>query len=188
MQIVYGANPAIVLELGTAHGNTPANICAGTSATVYTVNALPEQISGDSVTFTNALTKEEIGRVYREAGFGSRVVQIFENTLTIDYERSIKGKIVDVAIIDACHDYDYVLHDFFAIQPVLRDGAIVLLHDTCPSMKMHLASSYWACMHLRRKGYHICHIRDTWWGYWKKPDGPATSDFFSLQKLRSGAK
>jgi predicted O-methyltransferase YrrM len=184
MRMVKAVNPQVVLELGTAHGNTTANICAHSNARVYTVNALPEQISGNSVTFVTALQKHEIGRVYRDSGFSDRVVQIFENTLSLDYTRYIDGKTVDLVIIDACHDYDYVLNDFFQIQPVLKFGAVVLFHDTSPIMKMHLASSYWACMHLRRKGYDIRHIKDTWWGYWVKPSGPDTLGFLALQRRR----
>jgi predicted O-methyltransferase YrrM len=166
-QIVRGLRPANVLELGTAHGNTTANICALGDAHVYTLDALPEQISGSHTTFKDApLTRERIGCVYRDHGFAHRVTQIFENTLTFNPRKYFPQPRIDLAIIDACHDLEFVVNDFHKVLPTLRPGAVVLLHDTHPSMHKHLVGSYRACMHLRLRGYDIRHIRGSWWGVW----------------------
>ena len=104
MRLVAARCPKLVLELGTAHGNTVANICQACPETrVVTVNALAEQISGEAITYT--LSKDEIGRVYRRYGFSDRVA-------------------------------------------------------------LHLWGSYRACMVLRRRGFDIRHIKNTWWGVW----------------------
>lgn len=174
MHIAALLRPTTVVELGTAHGNTVANICRQCpDATVYTVNALTDQQSGTIVTY--ALTRDEIGRVYQAHGFGDRVVQIFENTLSLDLSRYLPGPVVDLAIIDACHDTDYVINDFLKVKPFIRPEGVVLLHDTHPSMKGHLAGSYIACMMLRRRGYDIRHIKNTWWALWANTDNVAKS-------------
>ncbi len=165
MAVVTALRPETVLELGTAYGNTVANICrACPSARVFTVNAPPEEISGDVITY--ALSKNEIGRVYRQYGFSERVVQIWCNTLKLDLAQYLRPGTVNLAIVDACHDYKYVINDFLKVVPFIRSGGIVLLHDTHPSLKGHLWGSYTACMMLRRRGYEIRHIEGTWWGIW----------------------
>jgi hypothetical protein len=167
-RIVGALQPKVVLEFGTAHGNTTANICRATNAHVYTINALPEQLSGRVVTF-KALEREEIGSVYRKHGFAERVTQIYCDTLQFEPRRYFAEPIVDLAIIDACHDTRFVLNDFNKALDVLRRGAVVLFHDTHPSMEDHLGGSYIACMKLRRRGFEIRHVRGTWWGMWTKP-------------------
>jgi len=169
LNIVKKFNPKNVLELGTAYGNIVANICNISSEIfVYTVNALPEQISG---TITSCiLKKDEIGRVYKKHGFSNRVVQLYQNTIDLELSEYFDGPKVDLAIIDACHDTDYVINDFLKVEPYLRNDGLILLHDTHPSMIGHLAYSYIACMKLKRKGYDIKHLDNTWWGvYRKKP-------------------
>lgn len=166
MDIVRSRQPRVVLELGTAHGNTVANICAESPETrVYTVNAPADRQTGVVVTFS--LDEDEIGRAYRARGYGSRVTQILGNTMDVNLGDAVPSGQVDLAIIDACHDTKYVLNDFRKVLPALSDHAVVLLHDTHPSMESHLRGSYLACMLLRRQGYDIRHLRNTWWGVWR---------------------
>jgi predicted O-methyltransferase YrrM len=168
LQILRARQPRVVVELGTAHGNTTANICAQCpDATVHTVNALPEQISGDIITF--ALTRDEIGRVFRSRGYEARVNQIYANTLSLDLSAHLGARSVDLAIIDACHDTPFVINDFHRVAPFMKPGGLMLLHDTHPSMERHLLGSYRACMYLRKEGYDIRHLEDTWWALWVVP-------------------
>jgi hypothetical protein len=170
MRLVAARCPALVLELGTAHGNTVANICQACPETrVVTVNALAEQVTGEVITF--ALSKDEIGRVYRRYGFSDRVVQVWANTMQLDLAPYLAHSSVDLAIVDACHDCEYVINDFLKVVPYIRPGGIVLLHDTHPSLSLHLWGSYRACMVLRRRGFDIRHIKNTWWGVWVNPAG-----------------
>ena len=165
MKLVAARRPKLVLELGTAHGNTVANICQTCPETrVVTVNALAEQMTGEVTTY--ALSKDEIGRVYRRYGFSDRVVQVWANTLQLDLSRYLAPFSVDLAIVDACHDCEYVINDFLQVVPYIKSGGIVLLHDTHPSLSLHLWSSYRACMVLRQRGFDIRHIEGTWWGIW----------------------
>ena len=168
MTIVRAAKPTLVVELGTAQGNLTANICRqAPNATVFTVNAPVEEQSGELITFE--LTREQIGEVYRRHGFDDRVRQVYANTLTLDLGQYLEPKSSDLAIVDACHDREYVINDFFKIKEFVKEGGIVLLHDTHPDMKSHLLGSYSACMILRARGYDIRHLQGTWWGVWVRP-------------------
>jgi predicted O-methyltransferase YrrM len=168
MQIVKCWNPQVIVELGTAYGNLTANLCRECpSSRVYTVNAPIESQSGQLITYK--LDIGEIGRVYHHYGFGNRVTQILQNTLDLDLACHLNGTHADVAVIDACHDTAYVINDFLKVEPFVRKGGVVLLHDTHPSMAKHLKGSYVACMKLRRRGYKIRHLENTWWGLWIKP-------------------
>ena len=167
VQVVKSVDPGLVVELGTGHGNATANICAFSDSRILTVNALPENISGDITTF--AIGKEEIGVVYREKGFSDRVTQVYANTMDLDLSEYLEFTTVDFALLDACHDTEYVLNDFELVRPFLCPGAVVLMHDTHPSCENHLSGSYDACVELRRRGYDVKHIEGTWWGYWRKP-------------------
>jgi predicted O-methyltransferase YrrM len=169
MSIVSTLRPRTVVELGTAYGNTTANICRVCADTrVYTVNALPEQIGGRLTTYI--LSREEIGSVYRRYGFSDQVVQIYCDTMELDLSNHLPGPIVDLAIIDACHDTKYVINDFLKVAPFVRPEGMILLHDTHPCVREHLWGSYIGCMILKRRGYDIFHIANTWWGVWRKPD------------------
>ena len=166
MRIIKHVKPRVVLEFGTAHGNTVANICRSCEAYAFTVNALPEQLSGQFISYT--LSKDEIGCVYRQHGFANRVTQIYANTLEFAPLDYIKDADVELVIIDACHDTEYVVNDFMKALKVVNKRAIVLFHDTHPGMENHLVGSYTACMKLRRRGFDVRHIRDTWWAIWQK--------------------
>lgn len=165
MSIVTVLQPAVVLELGTAYGNTVANISRHCpSARIYTVNALKDEQTGVMTTF--ALGRDEVGRVYRKYGLERQVSQIFSNTLTMDLSMYFPKPVVDLAIIDACHDPEYVLNDFRKVLPFLSERGVVMLHDTHPSMRAHLMASYRACMTLRKSGFDVRHMRNTWWAIW----------------------
>jgi len=179
LKIAKALQPRLVVELGTAHGNSVANICRQCpDARIITVNAPVEDQSGDTVTFE--LTRGEIGRVYRQHGFEERVTQLFENTLDLDLSGQLGVDQTDLAIVDACHDTEYVLNDFFKVMPFTRPGGLVLFHDTHPSARAmltrdvdssdsHLIGSFFACLKLRRRGFDVRHLKDTWWGVWRKP-------------------
>ena len=166
MKIAKAVQPSVVVELGTAHGNLTSNICQRCpQATVYTVNAPVQLQTGKIVTYE--LSIQDIGRVYKTYGFANRVVQIYENTLDLNLGEFLADRVVDLAIIDACHDTDYVINDFFKVERFVKPRGIILLHDTHPSMEEHLACSYIACARLRRRGFDIKHIENTWWDFWE---------------------
>jgi hypothetical protein len=168
LTIVRCLQPRTIVELGTSYGNLTANLCRQCpAAKVFSVNALPEQQTGAIV--THSLAAEHIGRVYRANGYSDRVVQIFANTRDFHPETVLRGELADFAVIDACHDTDYVLSDFRTLRPFMKRAGLVLFHDTHRSMKRHLVGSYMACMLLRREGHDVRHLENTWWGVWRAP-------------------
>jgi predicted O-methyltransferase YrrM len=171
MRIARAQRPRVIFEFGTAHGNSAANLCRQCpDARVYTVNAPAELQTGASITFE--LSASEIGRVYRDHGYGGRVTQILQNSLDLNLGDILPGPVVDLAIIDACHDFEYVINDFNKIHPFVSPAGIVLFHDTHPSMTKHLEGSYLACVSLRAHGIDVRHIDGTWWGIWKRDWNP----------------
>lgn len=176
MGIIRWMDPKTVLELGTAHGNTTANICSvAPEARVITVNAPATQQSGKMTTFI--LNEDDIGWVYHSHGYGDRVTQILANTLDLNLAELFREPAVDLAIIDACHDTEYVINDFLKVQPYMMGNGIILLHDTHPSMTRHYHGSYRACMLLRQRGNDIRHLAGTSWAIWRSqwPDVGATA-------------
>jgi predicted O-methyltransferase YrrM len=171
MKLARARQPKIIVELGTAHGNTTANLCRHCpGARVFTVNAPVEEMTGAITTF--GLRREEIGSVYRQHGFAAQVTQIYANTLRLDLAPHLHGQPVDLGIVDACHDTEYVLNDFQKLRPHLAPQGLILLHDTHPSMEDHLMGSYVACLKLRQQGFDVRWLRDTWWAVWQ-PSWPA---------------
>ena len=77
-------------------------------------------------------------------------MQILSNTLDLDSRGADEGT-VDLAIIDTCHNPEYVVNDFHKVRPFMSSKGIVLFHDTHPSMKDTLRGSYMACMLLRAR-------------------------------------
>ncbi len=164
ISLIHSKQPANILELGTAHGNTVANMCAECDAQVYTVNALPEQIEGSIITYT--LCKDQIGIVYRKLGYENRVVQIYENTKSLNILDYVLPKSIDFVFIDACHDAEFVVNDFIKILPALSDRAIVLFHDTHPLADRRYLDSYLGCMFLRKIGYDVKQIASGSLAFW----------------------
>lgn len=168
LAIVAARQPKLIVELGTGYGNGTANLAKTCpNARIVSVNAEAHDQGGYVTTFE--LSKQDIGKVYRQHGYGERVQQVFCDTLKADFGDFLQGLAADVAIIDACHDTPYVLNDFLKLTAFVRGGGIVLLHDTHPSLQGHLLGSYRACVELRRQGYDIRHLANTWWAVWIKP-------------------
>jgi predicted O-methyltransferase YrrM len=175
MRVLDAVEPRILIELGTAHGNTTANLCKRfADLRVVTVDAPKNMLTGDATTF--ALTETEIGRVYRKHIRTNQVTQLFQNTLDLKFGAELSAGSADVAIIDACHDTDYVINDFYKVKPFVRENGVILFHDTHPSMEGHLRGSFVACSQLRKSGFDIRHIRNTWWGIWFNGPFPNSPD------------
>jgi cephalosporin hydroxylase len=166
MGLASAKQPKSIFEFGTAFGNTVANLCKATDAKVYTLNAEPSETSG--VLRTVDLSKDEIGSAYRNAGFADRVTQILCNSLDLDVECYFRETQLDFVVIDACHDFEYVLNDFLSILPKLSDNGCVLFHGCHPSLIGDLNGPWVACYSLRQAGFDIRHVPGTWWAIWDK--------------------
>jgi predicted O-methyltransferase YrrM len=171
LRIAKQLQPKVICEIGTAYGNLTANLLRNCpEATVVTVNAPQEALSGNLVTYR--LNRKEIGRVYQKYGYRRRVTQLLVNSLHLDLGAHLTPGEIDLAVIDGCHDIEFVINDFNKVRRFVAPGGAILLHDTNPSQRGHLAESYRACLLLRKQGFDIKWIKGTWWGYWTNGQPP----------------
>jgi predicted O-methyltransferase YrrM len=161
------------LEIGTAHGLTTALMAENAPrATIYTVNIPPEEISAGGVLTTFAPSRDEIGRFFREKKL-ENVVQILANTATWEPDFGP----IDVALIDGCHDADFVYSDTAKVLSRCRPGSLVLWHDFHPQLRKlypWIASVCTGIERLYRAGLlrgRIFHLQDSWVGLYRVPGG-----------------
>lgn len=178
MSIATHRNPDMIFEFGTARGNTVANLCRYTNADITTLNALPRDTSGLSRTYD--LTIDQIGEVYKSINCSNRVNQILDDSLKVNLSEHIDGKLYDLIIIDACHDYEYVINDFLKIREYISPNGLVLFHDCHPMAENHTKGVWDACRFLRSAGFDIKHIENTWWGIWVNSDNSQNIDEAAL--------
>jgi len=163
----------IALEIGTGHGLTTALMAENAPhATVHTVNIPPEDIGAGGVYTTFAPAHEQIGRVWRERKL-SNVVQILANTATWEPDFGP----IDVALIDGCHDAEFVFGDTRKVLAHCREGSLILWHDFHPALRRvypWIASVCRGVERLYQEGLlrgPILHLQDSWVGLYRVPSG-----------------
>jgi predicted O-methyltransferase YrrM len=172
--IMRNSNPSICLEIGTAEGHTAALMAVNApQARVFTVNIPPEEIlAGDGgVLTTIALERERIGSYYRQRNL-TNVEQILANTAR--WEPDL-GKI-DVALVDGCHDTDFVYNDSRKVLKQMRPGSLLLWHDFNFDLIDKKGWIREVCLGVEKligmgfvKG-QIFHVRNSWLGIYQVPN------------------
>ena len=128
--ICRNSRPNTCLEIGTARGISTARIAVNAPrAEVYTVNIPEEDYEEGGIFRTSKLGRQEIGSFYREKGI-ENITQIFANTAT--WEPDIAN--VDFAMIDGCHDKEFVYTDTCKVKKILNKGAFMIWHDFNPEL------------------------------------------------------
>jgi predicted O-methyltransferase YrrM len=112
------------LEIGTHIGKGTFKIATNTDGVVYTVNALPEQITGQLV--TDVLTKEQIGSFLREMQI-SNFEQIYADSMNWRIPTYICD--LSVVFVDGCHDAQYVYNDSKNVFGRIKKGGFIVWHD-----------------------------------------------------------
>lgn len=122
--------PRNCLEIGTSYGVTTARMAVNApQAKIYTVNIPPEDFEKGGKLTTHRLTKEGIGRFYREKGL-KNIHQIYADTA--DWLPQIPP--VDIAFIDGSHDAEFVYNDTIKVIKALNKGSFLLWHDFNPDL------------------------------------------------------
>ena len=162
-------NPARILEIGTASGQTTANMSENApSSEIFTINIPPEEIEQGGKYSTYAPSYDEIGKAYRDRGF-TNVKQIYANTA--NWEPDIEG--VDIAFIDGSHDSDFVFNDTVKVLKCMKPGGLILWHDFNPQMvEVHswIKSVCLGVCRLYEEGVlrkNLFHLRDSWMGFYR---------------------
>jgi hypothetical protein len=163
------------LEIGTGHGSTTALMAENAPhATVYTVNIPPDEIGAGGIYTTFAPPHAEIGRVWRERHL-SNVVQVLANTAVWEPDFGP----IDVALIDGCHDAEFVFGDTRKVLARCREGGLILWHDFHPRLRRvypWIASVCQGVERLYQQGLlrgPILHLQDSWVGLYRIPSGGA---------------
>ncbi len=164
--------PKILLEIGTSFGRGTALMAQNApGGLVYTVNIPPEEIDEGGKLVTFAPSRDDIGRYYRKKGL-TNVRQIFANTATWKPDFGP----IDVALIDGCHDADFVYNDTCKVLEMCRPGSIILWHDFNPTLvKVYHwigevcrgIDNLYANSIIRGR---ILHLQDSWVGLYRVPD------------------
>jgi predicted O-methyltransferase YrrM len=166
--VMRNTNPAICLDIGTATGHSAALMAVNAPQShIYTVNIPPEGIlSGEGgILTTIALEQDKIGAYYRERSL-TNITQILANTAK--WEPDIGP--IDVALIDGCHDTEFVYNDTQKTLKHMNPGAFVLWHDFNLELVKKYDWIYSVCMGVEKlfaDGFlsgRVFHVRDSWIG------------------------
>jgi predicted O-methyltransferase YrrM len=160
------SDPKIILEIGTAGGQTTALLAKNApGATIYTVNIPPEEIKEGGNFVTYAPSRDETGKFYKERGF-KNVKQIFANTA--NWEPDFGP--IDVAFIDGSHDTDFVFNDTRKVLKQCKTGSIIMWHDFNPELVDIYKWINDVCKGVEKLYKHgllkgkILHLQDSWIG------------------------
>ena len=130
-KIVRYKQPHTILEFGTYEGDTTLRLGANSQAEIYTFDLPPEGHKD----YTKPLAKDPELDVYpvtpgikfHGTPWAHRIHQIFADTQTYDFSQ-FYGKL-DVVFVDACHHYEFVLHDSINALKMIRPGGVIIWHD-----------------------------------------------------------
>jgi hypothetical protein len=170
--VVRNANPVVCLEIGTAEGRSTALLAdnAPQEAQIYTVNIDPEEIlTGEGgVLTTIAMEHERIGSYYRSKRY-KNITQIIANTA--NWKPNIG--FIDVALIDGCHDTEFVYNDTKKVLAHARKGSFILWHDFHPGLQKQFPWIHDVCKGVDRliqdglvQG-NIYHVHNSWIGIYQ---------------------
>lgn len=120
------------LEFGTWEGFGATLIARATDAEIWTMNLPQGETDADGGTlYSSTDSGQFIGRLYREAGFASRVHQILCDSREFD-TRPFEQDRFDTVLIDGGHTPDVVASDTEKALRVVKKGGTCVWHDFCP--------------------------------------------------------
>lgn len=182
-KLVNHLQPKTIVELGTFRGRTTYNIAINCpKAKIITVDISDidtEVYSGIDMKYHQA--ENLVGRIFKSTVVEPQITQIISDSLTpecqVMLDTKLKGQKIDVAFIDAGHDYDSVRHNFEElILPRLAPNGVVLFDDYNRPLSIMGVSHY-----LLEKAYN-----DGYVFYWYAPrESENTNEVIFLNKLET---
>lgn len=165
-------NPCTILEIGTSTGRTTYMIAKNApSSTIFTINIPPEEIKDGGHHITHGISKDEIGKEFKNEPSINNVTQIYANTLNWEPEMEV----IDIAFIDGSHDANFVYNDTVKILSRCKKGSFILWHDFNPRLRnvypwIREVSS--GIENLYRNGFlkgRVLHLKNSWIGLYIVP-------------------
>lgn len=133
--ILLENNVTRTLETGVAHGVSTLVFCSALkslnkSNTIH-YGIDPNQMTEYGGAAINSLKKEDLDKYFK----------LLEGPSHLMIPELIKKNLViDCALIDGWHTFDYTLIDFFLIDKILKPGGIILFHDMYMRSKQKVIS------------------------------------------------
>jgi predicted O-methyltransferase YrrM len=127
--IVMVHAPQRIFEIGTYDGSTTRRLAlAAPNARVFTLD-LPIDLA-QSATVADERDHVAAGRIgdeFRGRPEEARITQLHGDSTTFDFT-PYRGSI-DLVLVDACHEYEYVRSDSRTALELVRPGGLVIWHD-----------------------------------------------------------
>lgn len=111
--------PQYVLETGTHQGFSTACIAAALRL-----------LGGERRVIT--IDPEPLEQVWADTGLDSYITMIEKKSqdAIADVETLLGGRQFDMLVLDSDHHYDTIMDEMMIYEPMLREGGLLLLHDT----------------------------------------------------------
>jgi len=156
------------LEIGTSHGRGTFKIATNLNKTIFTLNALQEQISGKFI--THALKKDQIGSFLIKNNI-KNYKQYYDDSLNWIIPCEVNN--IDMIFIDGCHDEKYVYSDSCKFFKILNKNGFLIWHDFNPLLRarynwIHDSMSGMEKFCLEQNINKVYHLKNSWMGIYKK--------------------
>ena len=139
-RIVAHLQPKTILEVGTFRGKTTHNLAINTpeDAQIITIDIPKEKLTGQETMYGTDVEyfqpKEKIGAFFKDKPSATKIKQIFADSTSLDAHKQLddilQGTQIDLAFIDAGHDYENVKRNYEElVGPRMRLGGVMMLDN-----------------------------------------------------------
>ena len=111
--------PVLVLETGTHEGYSTACIASALRL-----------LGGERTVMT--IDPEPLDQVWTDTGLDSHICMVRKKSQDAkeDVAAHLAGRQFDILVLDSDHHYDTIMDEIMIYEPMLREGGLMLLHDT----------------------------------------------------------
>jgi predicted O-methyltransferase YrrM len=160
--LVKYLNPEYVFEFGTFIGVTTLQMAlnSGNTAKIFTLNL---SSTGENTKYSIGNSEEERslpdlqpGRRFERAGMHGKIRQLYGDSAQYDFTE-YNGK-MDLILVDASHEYEYVKSDTENSFNMLKQGGTLIWHDypNAPGVFKYLSELSVKLKIFHLKDTHIC--------------------------------
>ena len=175
-EIVVRFNPKRIFEFGTNWGFSTAMFLINTPAEtrVWTLDICREiynldEISSDRELSEMVLGRDQVGSAYKEMpDWQTRVTQIFQDSLTLDWNRGPFPEAFDLILVDACHKYEFVKSDTLNAVQRLAPGGLLVWHDYYPDVSAW-SDVFKVVNEFSKSHDNVTYLKNTHIAVWQKP-------------------